>query len=165
MSLSAQASAPGPGVARWIARWWHDWTSRRRMMTQLDCCGAAEVERMAHDVGVSSGELCALAGKWPDAAEPLNRRLVAIGLDPEDVRRNLPQVMHDLQRVCTLCQSVGECVHDLAAKPSSVAWRGYCPNVMTLDALRAAGKPAEAFSGKVEAGFPQKMRPPVSKVN
>jgi hypothetical protein len=142
MSLSVQAGTPGSGVARRIARWWQEWTNRRRTMMQLDCCGAAEVERMAHDVGVSSGELCALAGRWPDAADPLKRRLAVLDLDPDDIRRREPQTLHDLQRVCTLCMNKRECVHDLAAKPSSVAWRGYCPNVMTLDALRAGRKPA-----------------------
>jgi hypothetical protein len=125
-----------------MARWWHNWTATRANIDRLECCGAGEVERIAHDVGVSPNELHALAGKWPDAAEPLNRRLVALGLDPQDVRHSLPQVMHDLQRVCSLCQSVGECEHDLAARPSSVTWRAYCPNVMTLDALRAGGNPA-----------------------
>jgi len=124
------------------ARWWQNWTATRANIDRLECCGAEEVEHIAHDVGVSPNELHALAGKWPDAAEPLNRKLVALGLDPAEVRRNLPQVMHDLQRVCSLCQSADECVHDLAVNPSSVAWRGYCPNVMTLDAVRAGGTPA-----------------------
>jgi hypothetical protein len=53
----------------------------------LDCCGVAEVERMAHDVGVNAGELCALAGKWPHAAEPLIRRLAALDLHPDPPRR------------------------------------------------------------------------------
>jgi hypothetical protein len=106
-------------------------------MTLLDCCGAAEVERMAHDVGMSTLELRALAGKWPDAAEPLNRRLAALALDPADIRRSDPQVLHDLQRVCSLCKHGRECEHDLAERPSDPAWREYCPNEMTLDALAA----------------------------
>jgi len=142
MSLSLQASAPGYGVARWIARRWQDWTNRRRTMMQLDCCGAAEVERMAHDVGVSASELHTLAGKWPDAAEPLKRRLATLALDPDDIRRREPQTLHDLQRVCTLCMNRRECEHDLAANSAGLTWRGYCPNVMTLDALRAGRKPA-----------------------
>jgi hypothetical protein len=125
-----------------VARWWRNWTITRANVDRLDCCGAAEMERMAHDVGVSPRELCALAGKWPDAAEPLKRRLVALGLDPEDVRRSDPQVMHDLQRVCSLCTSGRECEHDLARNPAGLGWRSYCPNVMTLDALRAGRNPA-----------------------
>jgi hypothetical protein len=135
-SLSAQASSQS-GVARRLARWWQGWTRRRRTMMQLDCCGAGESERMAHDVGLSRSELHALAGQWPDAAEPLNRRLAALALDPADIRRVEPQVLHDLQRVCSLCSHGRECEHDLAVRPSDPAWREYCPNEMTLDALAA----------------------------
>jgi hypothetical protein len=118
-----------------VARWWRNWKVARANVERLDCCGAAEMERMAHDVGVSTPELRALAGKWPDAAEPLNRRLAALALDPADIRRVEPQVLHDLQRVCTMCAQTRECGHDLAEHPSDPGWRDYCPNVMTLDAL------------------------------
>jgi hypothetical protein len=40
-------------------------------MLDLDCCGSAEVERIARDVGVSGADLSVLAGKWPDAADLL----------------------------------------------------------------------------------------------
>ncbi len=119
------------------ARWWRNWKITRASLQQLDRCGADEVERIAHDVGVSVPQLRALAGKWPDAAEPLNRRLAALALDPADIRRSEPQVMPDLQRVCTLCTRGRECEHDLAENPTDPVWREYCPNVMTLDALRA----------------------------
>ena len=118
-----------------VARWWHNWKFARNNMGRLDCCGAIEVARIAHDVGVSTPELRALAGKWPDAAEPLNRRLAALALDPADIRRAEPQVLHDLQRVCSLCRHGRECEHDLAERPSDPVWREYCPNEMTLDAL------------------------------
>lgn len=118
-----------------VARWWHNWTFARSNIGRLDCCGAIEVERIAHDVGVSSPELRSLAGKWPDAAEPLNRRLAALALDPADIRRVEPQVLHDLQRVCSLCRHGRECEHDLAERPSDQVWREYCPNEMTLDSL------------------------------
>jgi hypothetical protein len=141
-SLSVQVNAQS-GVASRLARWWQGWTRRRKAMIQLDCCGAAEVERIAHDVGLSRPELYAMAGKWPDAAEPLNRRLATLALDPADVRRIEPQVLHDLQRVCSLCRHGRECEHDLVERPSDPTWREYCPNVMTLDALAEERKQAK----------------------
>jgi hypothetical protein len=123
-----------------MARWWRNWKVTRANGQRLDCCGSAEVERIANDVGVSVPELRALAGKWPNAAEPLNRRLAALALDPADIRNREPQVMHDLQRVCSMCRDKGECEHDLATDPTDPAWREYCPNVMTLDALDAERK-------------------------
>src|SRR5215471_13985083 len=119
------------------ARWWCNWKTARASVAQLDRWGADEVARIAHDVGVSAPQLRALAGRWPDAAEPLNRRLAALALDPAEIKRSEPQVMPDLQRVCTLCTTVRECEHDLAKDPTDPVWREYCPNVMTLDALRA----------------------------
>jgi hypothetical protein len=123
-----------------VTRWWRNWRVTLANGLRLDCCGSAEVERIANDVGVSVPELRALAGKWPDAAEPLNRRLAALALDPAKIRNREPQVMRDLQRVCSICSEKRECEYDLAADASDPVWREYCPNVMTLDALDAERK-------------------------
>jgi hypothetical protein len=120
-----------------VARWWQNWTFARSNIGRLDRCGAAEVEHIARDVGIGAPELRALAGRWPDAAEPLNRRLAALALDPAVIRRVEPQVLHDLQRVCTMCAQTRECGHDMVEHPSDPGWRDYCLNVMTLDALAA----------------------------
>lgn len=120
-----------------VARWWRNWTAARANVANLDCCGADQAERIARDVGVSAPELRALAGKWPDSADLLNRRLTALELDPVEIRRTEPGVLSDLQRVCAMCANERECRHDLAEDPYDPAWREYCPNVMTLDALTA----------------------------
>jgi hypothetical protein len=122
--------------------WWRNWKAARANAERLERCGADEVRRIAGDVGVSASELRALAGKWPVAAESLDRRLAALGLDPAEMTRSAPRVMQDLQRVCSLCTETRECRHDLAARPSDPAWRGYCPNVATLDVLAAEREPA-----------------------
>jgi hypothetical protein len=120
-----------------VTRWWRNWTAARANVANLDCCGAEQTERIARDVGVSAPELRALAGKWPDSADLLNRRLAVLELDPVEIRRTEPQVLRDLQRVCTMCASGRQCTHDLARDPSDPAWREYCPNVTTLDAVAA----------------------------
>jgi hypothetical protein len=120
-----------------VAEWWHNWKAARANVASFACCGAEETGRIAHDIGVSVPQLRALAGKWPDSADLLKRRLVELGLDTAGIRRTEPQVLQDLQRVCTLCTSGRVCAHDLASKPSDPVWRDYCPNTMTLDALTA----------------------------
>ena len=120
-----------------VAQWWRNWSTTRSNLAALACCGTDETGRIAHDVGVSASQLRALAGKWPDSADLLERRLVEQGLDAADIRRAEPQVLQDLQRVCTMCRSGRVCAHDLASKPSDPVWRDYCPNTMTLDALAA----------------------------
>jgi len=130
------------------SRWWRNWSTTRSNLAALDCCGAEETGRIAHDVGVSVPQLRALAGKWPDAADLMNRRLTELGLRSADIRRTEPQALQDMQRVCSMCGAKKVCAHDLASKPSDAAgrehWREYCPNTMTLDALAAErAKPAK----------------------
>lgn len=136
MSRSAQPSERH-GFARRLAHWWRSWNGRRRTMADLDYCGPAEMERIARDVGVSGADLSILAGKWPDAADPLYCRMNEIKLDRMEVTRADPQVMRDLQRVCTVCGSRRRCEHELANNPSDPAWKKYCPNATTLAALIA----------------------------
>jgi hypothetical protein len=78
-----------------------------------------------------------LAGKWPDAADLLYWRMNEIKLDRKEITQADPQVMRDLQRVCTVCGSKRRCKHELAKNPSDPAWQKYCPNATTLSALAA----------------------------
>ena len=48
-----------------------------------------------------------------------------------------PQVVRDLERVCTLCASKRRCSRDFAKGRSASSWQAYCPNTMTLRALTA----------------------------
>jgi hypothetical protein len=115
-----------------FGRWFQERTLRRTTLAELQSCGPAEMERMARDLGMSQGELSVLAGKWPDSADLLSRRLQQVKL-----ARVEPQVLRDLERVCTLCGSKRKCEHDLAIHPANSAWTGYCPNAPTISALMA----------------------------
>jgi hypothetical protein len=106
-------------------------------MADLDCCGPAEVARIARDVGISGADLSILAGKWPDLGDLLYWRMNEINLDRKEVTQADPQVMRDLQRVCTVCGSKRRCEHELAKNPSDPTWQKYCPNATTLSALTA----------------------------
>jgi hypothetical protein len=136
MSRSAQTSERN-GFARRLAHWWRSFNGRRRTMADLGRCGPAEMERIARDVGVSGADLSILAGKWPDAADPLYWRMNEIKLDRKEITHADPQVMRDLQRVCTVCASKRRCEHELGNNPSDPAWKKYCPNATTLAALVA----------------------------
>jgi uncharacterized protein YjiS (DUF1127 family) len=120
MSHSTQTSER-PGFVRRITRWWRNWNGRRRAMLDLDACGSAEVERIARDVGVSGTDLSILAGKWPDAADLLYWRMNEVKLDRMEIAQAEPQVMRDLQRVCTVCGSKWTCEQELAKNPSDPA--------------------------------------------
>ena len=136
MSRSAQ-TGERPGFVRRLAHWWRSWNGSRRAMVELDRCGPSGMERIASDVGVSGADLSILAGKWPDAADLLYWRMNEIKLDRKEVTQAEPQVMRDLQPVCTVCGSKRRCEHQLANNPSDPAWQKYCPNATTLWALAA----------------------------
>jgi hypothetical protein len=88
--------------------------------------------RIVHDLAVTPADLRVLAGKWPD--DLLSRRLEQLDLDRAHVE---PQVLRDLERVCTLCGSKRRCGRELARDPSDSRWLEYCPNATTLSALVA----------------------------
>ena len=136
MSHSVQTSEK-PGFTRRFARWWRNWNGRRKARLDLDCCGAVEVERIARDMGVSGADLSILAGKRPDAADLLYWRMNEVHLDRKEITQREPEVMRDLQRVCTVCGSKRRCEHELAKNPSDPAWQIYCPNATTLSVLVA----------------------------
>jgi hypothetical protein len=126
------------GFVRTLARWWQECASRRRTLQTLADCGPAESARIAHDVGVSgAAELRVLAGKWPNSADLLARRMRQIKLDAAEIAQVEPQVVRDLERVCTLCTSRRRCGRDFAKERSPSSWQAYCPNTMTLKALIA----------------------------
>jgi hypothetical protein len=135
-----QATQTGdrPGLFGRFGHWFREWSRRRTRLAELESCGPAEVEHMARDLGMSRGELSVLAGKWPDSADLLSRRLEQLNLAGVD-----PQVLRDLERACTLCGSKRKCEYDLTIRPSSRVWTEYCPNAPTISALtaeRSAGR-------------------------
>ncbi len=120
-----------------LTRWWRNWKRQYAATRELDACGDGEVAHLAQDLGVSTSELRTLAGRWPDSADLLRRRMDALGIDAAQVGQLDPEGLRDLQRVCGQCADEKRCEHDLRRDAGDGSWRGYCPNVDTLDALRS----------------------------
>jgi len=132
-----------PGLVGRAGHWWRTWSRRRRRLAELQSCGAAEVEHIARDLGMSRAGLTVLAGKWPDATDLLSQRMEQVDLSRAELALAEPQVLRDLERVCTLCGSKRKCEYDLMVHPSLPAWTEYCPNAPTINALiaeRAEGR-------------------------
>ena len=124
-------------LARFIS-WWRT----RSELADLECCGSAEVDRIAGDLGISASELRTLASYGPNAAELLNRRMAALRIDPDRVGTLDPFTLRDLQRLCTTCRSRKQCARDLTDSSGDRAenrqgWEDYCPNAATLNMLVA----------------------------
>ncbi len=120
-----------------LTRWWHSWVSNFSGRTELERLGNEEIDILARDVGTSTSELRALAGRWPDSANLLARRMAMLKLDLEETRSMQPGVARDLEEHCSLCDAQARCEHDLDRGSVKPAWRRYCPNATTLMALVA----------------------------
>jgi hypothetical protein len=117
-----------------VVRRWRKWTNDGG---KLQCCLEHDVERMARDIGVSKSELHRLVRRGAGAADLLLRRMAVLDLDPKEVRAAEPATFRDLQRVCSMCESKRRCARDMARDCTLAAWRDYCPNAATLQALNA----------------------------
>jgi hypothetical protein len=124
-----------------FAEWLRKHVDGRSGARELDRASEGETARIAHDLGLSTAELVNIAARGRDSTDLLRRRLEAEHLDPGRISRAQPEVMRDMSRLCSLCRSDGRCARDLARDPDDPAWRRYCPNAETLDALRPAGPP------------------------
>jgi hypothetical protein len=117
-----------------VSNWLRNWRSKRVRLAELANSGNDEAERIAHDLGLTTWDLRELAGKGPDSADLLPRRMAALHIDAAEIRRAQTGVLRDLQRLCTLCDSKGHCEHDLD-RGVATEWHRYCPNADTLRAL------------------------------
>ena len=113
---------------------WRRWCDRRDFarFVQND---PTEATRLAQDLNVDKASLVRIAGQGRGPPVLLNRRLRALGIDPEHLRRSEPAVAQDLARCCALCGCRSRCARDLSRQPASENWRTYCVNEQTLAAL------------------------------
>lgn len=136
MSAVAGSKTSRSRLSGRLGDWWRRRAAARRAQLELDA-NPQETERIAHDVGLSPAALHELAKHGPEEAELLRRRMAALHLDPEELARRDGGVMQDLQRLCTLCGSKGECAAALDWRPQDASWQNYCPNAGTLNVLQA----------------------------
>jgi hypothetical protein len=118
-------------VAQWVARYRDAFGIR----SELGNCSPEEVAGIARDLKIAPEELASLTRKGPNAAALLQRLLVALGIDPNQLQRGDPAIMRDLQRLCITCGHKRRCELDLAGGSIADNFQDYCPNAFTLDAL------------------------------
>jgi transcriptional regulator with XRE-family HTH domain len=121
-----------------IAQWMVKYRYARGIRNEFMNCSAEDVARIARELKINPTELAALAKKGPDAADLLQKLLIALGVDPNGLAHDDPLVMRDLQRLCITCGYKRQCEFDLASGAITETFREYCPNAYTLDALLKA---------------------------
>jgi len=113
-----------------------DWIRHRRERAELDAMSTDELGRVAHDIGVSTRELEQMVDAGHDP-ERLPEMLRALGIDEVALARAEPAILRDMQRLCSLCETVGTCRHALDAGIAPTTYRSFCVNAATLQALKA----------------------------
>ena len=66
-----------------IAQWMRRYRQARGTRNDLMNCSATEVENMARELKITPAELATLARKGPDAADLLQKLLIALGVGAE----------------------------------------------------------------------------------
>ena len=116
-----------------------DWVKKYRyaagLRNELAQCGPEEVAHTARELGLSSRDLYRMARKGPNAADLLQKMLIALGVSPQKLALEDPLIMRDLQRLCIMCGQKKQCKHELAAGTAGKNFRDFCPNAFTLEAL------------------------------
>jgi hypothetical protein len=116
-----------------------DWIKHRQELNEMRQLNASEFDRIASDLRVSPADLNELVRHGPHAADELPKLLKALGIDEADLARVEPLVLHDMERVCALCQHKRECDHDLAVGASAEHYKEYCLNAPTIEQLGHVG--------------------------
>lgn len=130
-----QQQQPHPGPFDRLTQTFCDWLRYRREINEVRRLNTDELGRIAGDLRVSPADLNELVNQGPHAADELPRLLKALGISADDLARSEPMMLHDMERVCSLCQNKRECDRDLAAGSSAEHYEGYCLNAPTIAGL------------------------------
>lgn len=131
LAFEQQYPTVGPLLVA-LAEWYRTWRSAPHV-TELANCAPDEVERIAHDIGLTATDLRKLERTGADPLL-LPRMLAALKIDAAELERTEPAAFRDLQRVCALCDSKRRCASELAAGDAPKTFESFCPNALTLKA-------------------------------
>lgn len=134
MSITVDNSA-NPSAGRGVKGWFKTIVSRfagRGDVSDLDRSG---FDQVARDLNLSRYELQRLTGGTDSSPGLLRKRMADFDLAPEELTRQHPDVMRDLQRVCGMCDSTKRCAGEFAQNAPASSRTDYCPNTQTLQAL------------------------------
>jgi transcriptional regulator with XRE-family HTH domain len=115
-----------------------DWLKQRRQLRELMQFEAdpGELERIAHEFGVTPADLHMLVRRGSHGVEELPKILEALGIDEAAISRAQPALLRDMERVCAFCNHKRRCNQELAAGTASSNYVEYCGNADAIDVLR-----------------------------
>jgi hypothetical protein len=124
------------GIVDRVARWWHETRDHWQKLRELRDLAPEDLQRMAHETGMSESEFARMAKQADGLPELLARRLASLNMNPADIEKLSPVLLGDLARTCCGCGDKKQCKADFAVGDPEEAWKGYCPNAGTLTSLR-----------------------------
>lgn len=101
---------------------------------ELQRLDSQEMEAIARELNLSKAELGALTFMPSGSLLSLSKRLSHAGLSEEELAAAHGDVLRDMRRVCSQCQSKARCARDLKHERRATPSK-YCPNEQTLRAL------------------------------
>ncbi len=133
--MTTSPQSPDHTALGHVLNWWHDARKHWSALRELESLQSTELDRIAMDVGLTREQLTRLVAQPDGVPLLIDKRLAALNLDPEDIRKLSPLILRDLNRTCALCRDKGRCADDMAADPLAPGWESYCPNSGTLHSL------------------------------
>lgn len=103
------------------------WNELRRLDSR-------EFEAIARELNLSKEELSALTFQSSGSIQSLSKRICHAGLSEDELAAAQGDVLRDMRRVCSQCQSKARCARDLKHERRATPAK-YCPNEQTLRAL------------------------------
>lgn len=113
---------------------WQRWREQREFAEFADR-EPVEAGRVAHEMGLTTKELLRISGGGLRWLALLTQRMRRLGLDFDTLNTDQPVIARDLALCCARCDSKLRCAHDLRVSSQNEAWRKYCANGDTFDAL------------------------------
>jgi hypothetical protein len=133
--MTTEKQGPDPTALSQALNWWQEARKQWNRLFEFSNLDPHELERMAADAGLSSDELVYLSKQANGVPLLIEKRLAALNLHPDDVRKLSPLLLRDLERTCALCSEKGRCADDMAVDPLAPGWESYCPNSGTVRTL------------------------------
>src|SRR5262245_39897576 len=129
---------------------WRCWTAARSdQLLEAARPGSDRLEHLTEAREEARSDLYGFAGRHGDGL--LRRRMLAMGLNPDELALSDPALFRHLHKCCVLCERPQDCASDLWRASTAQVWSGrddwrdYCENALVLEmlvALRTRSKSA-----------------------
>ncbi len=115
---------------------WKKWRSRQISVREFNALDPAQRDELARDTGVDRATLEILSAQGTYREDELEQLMGTLALDVGRVKRTYPAVFRDMSVVCSECVARSLCRDHLDDGTARQAYKDYCPNTLTLNALR-----------------------------